>query len=1267
MGWFNNLSVKYKIGCIALIGILGLFTSFMANIYFTGKVETQINHTVEKQLPTLQFINELQLGFVELKELYQSALFASDLDILDEAKDKARELRSSFYEARRINNDADFEELFDQFDKYIEVTTRATELAITDINSEEAQRGFEEMNRLRESYEGLQNKFVSDWYEGFEGDMSTLQQTQGEISGVGAVILLLVTILLFAISVMIIRLITRVLDNAVNVADKIAGGELDQEIEVETEDESGKLMSALRQMRDALFRQQEETRLRDDLQSALAGLNETMRGDKDIDELSKHIIEYLAETTKSAIGAMYLLEGGALTLKSSFAFNYRSGNTNQYKIGESIVGQCALEKKTFVVTDLPNDYVKVSSGVGQAVPSSLLVFPIELEGELLGVVELGSFRQFNDQDLSFVERGRDGLGIAINSAGARVRMAEMLDQTRRQADELQTQQKEMEIINGELQARSKALDVQKNEILQKNNELERSKKVLVEKSQALEASDKYKTQFLSTMSHELRTPLNSILILSQALIENKKGNLSDKEVQHAHVIHSSGSDLLTLINDILDLSKIEEGKLDMVYEEASFESLSAELTKRFEYVAGDKGLDFKVTIEDGLPEGIVTDTHRLNQVIKNFISNAIKFTDKGGIYIDFHKPRDPFVPVHSGLTNDNSFVLAVRDTGVGIPKDKQNIIFEAFKQADGTTSRKYGGTGLGLTISRELAELLGGEISVYSDGEGNGSIFYLILPYDSESNAPAIVPGEQRSVSKTALFEEDSVESAPVAEQSAPAVSSDSSTSSMADDEKAKILAMYESGGGDDSPVDFSNQHFLNANRIDRILIVEDDEKFAAILNDLIVEAGLQCDLVYTGEDACTYLELYQPQAVILDISLPDLSGWEVLQRIKSSSRVGNTPVHIVSAMPEREQAIDLGAEDFTEKPVSQNDVQDLLGKIKEEIGDSFSRVVLVEDNISLHDAIKEQFSDKGIDIEVAATGQDGIELIKQVGFDCLIVDLMLPDMDGIELLREVRSQADFAEKPVIVFTAQEMSTEREFEISKYADRVIIKSGQGMDRLVGTVSKFLSDVSTNSDSAIKHATEVLQQSATNSLTEFISELGEAKQVVDDKALLEGQEAVKSEPAASEPPSEAATAPVAPMVDYDDYEEGMLEGCKVLLVDDDIRNIYSLSSVLEINGMEVTTAMSGMEALDKLTESLDKTDVVLMDIMMPEMDGYEAMRRIREMENGRAIPIIALTAKAMKEDRDLCIQAGASDYISKPVDTDLLNQAIVTWVKGSASQ
>lgn len=1171
MNWLQNLSIRNKVSVIAVIGVVGFLSFLLLNYRLTTRVQQELVTIVTADLPTLQFTNELQLGFAQIERGFQAALIEANEDALDKTTRQADILSTRFLDIKNINQGeaAALEKLHENLKVYVSASVVQTEAVLRGerLDSEQGRRNMAKANEARIAYENLQKQVISRWFEKFNQRIMAIQGQEKEIIVIGITIGITVSLLLLLVSLVIIQMITRVLNKAVDVADQIANGNLHQDIDVTGHDEAGQLMYSLRVMRDALLEQNNENRNRDEEQRALAGLNEVMRGDLGLDVLTANILRYLANQLDASIGAFYLFREDHLELYSSYAYQYRRGTRNRYEIGETIVGQCALERKAFVVTDLPEDYIKVGSGIGIASPRSIIVLPVLFNNELRGVIELGSFREFGRKELHFLGLSAEGIGIAINSAESRIRMQEVLQQTKEQATTLQSQQQEMEKINAELEARSTDLDKQKNEILQKNQELERSRKVLLEKSEALEASGRYKTQFLSTMSHELRTPLNSILILSQALMDNKSGSLTPKEVEHASVINSSGSDLLSLINDILDLSKVEEGKMDLVNENIDIADMAAEIDKRFKYIAQNKGLEFRVAVEEDVAPQIHTDIHRVNQILKNFISNAIKFTDKGGVYVTVHKPRPPFLPMRPGLSRNDAIVIAVRDTGTGIPKNKQEIIFEAFKQADGTTSRKYGGTGLGLTISRELAHLLGGEISVFSEGEGAGSTFGVILPLGGAGDAR--VP------------------------QSAPAAK---------------------------KPVQSSLT--VHAQKISRLLIVEDDEKFARILDDMISEAGLSCDVMYTGSDALLYLEHYLPQAVILDVSLPDMPGWEVLKKIRSMPEARNIPVHVVSAMPEKRQAATLGARDFIEKPVSQNDVEILLSRIKEEISGSFNCILIVEDSVELHEVIAEQFSSRGMDAEFVETGADALAKIGQHAFECLIVDLNLPDGDGLDLLKKIRSMDACAATPVIVFTAEELSAEREFEIGKYADRVILKTNQAMERLMDATQAFLRAFS--------------------------------------PAAHTGSETVGAGPVV-----ETAEGAYVPQRDYRDASESVLAGCRVLLVDDDIRNIYSLSAILEDLGMDVVPAMSGSEALEKLADE-NEFSLVLMDIMMPEMDGYEAIHHIRQLPGKQALTIIALTAKAMKEDRQLCLDAGASDYLPKPVDVDLLKRMMASWVAEASS-
>ncbi len=807
-------------------------------------------------------------------------------------------------------------------------------------------------------------------------------------------------------------------------------------------------------------------------------------------------------------------------------------------------------------------------------------------------------------------------------------------------------------VNATLEGHADVLDKQNREITLKNDELERSRQVLIQKSEELEASGRYKSEFLSTMSHELRTPLNSILILSQALLKNKDGKLGDKELEHANVIHSAGSDLLTLINDILDLSKVEEGKMELVYENVALEHISSELDRQFKYVVTDKGLDFAINIATNLPSHIDTDMQRLSQIMKNFISNAIKFTDKGGVYVDMYRPQHPFVSMHPHLSEEKAVVFAVRDTGAGIPKEKQDLIFEAFKQADGTTSRKYGGTGLGLTISRQLASLMHGEISVFSSGEGTGSTFGLIVPLEVNEEVEMLQMGASADYIQEELVEDGII---------------DESTEAV-----------------DEVAMQANLSNLSLAMPSNSILIVEDDIKFARILQEMTSGEGLQCDVLYEGLDALTYLEYYIPLAIILDLSLPDISGWDVLQKVRELPHLKNVPLHIVSAMPEQKKASELGVDGFIEKPVSHDDMQGLLGQIKMEISESFNRILIVEDSIELHRIIEEQFKDRGLGVVLAETGNEALRLIEEQDFDCFIVDLNLPDYKDTQLLEKLRSIPAVARKPIIVFTAMTLNAEKEFEISRYADRVVVKSPRALDNLIETTGMFLHSFAQNAETAapaaatesepVAEVVPIRQEPpvfAEESVPEMVEQ--EPSGQYDGAALAEtavsySQSAnladTNESDVAETEAEESESMGFVPTREYIEYEDGCLENRKVLVVDDDVRNIYSMEAVLDGIDMDVVSVMSGQEALDALNGD-SGFEIILMDMMMPEMDGYEATRQLRKIAAYEKTPVIALTAKAMVGDREETLDAGCDDYVTKPVDIEHLKRVMHTWLSDQA--
>lgn len=891
-----------------------------------------------------------------------------------------------------------------------------------------------------------------------------------------------------------------------------------------------------------------------------AGLNESMQGEHSLRELSSNIITNLAAYLGAKLGAIYFYnrEVNELVLSGTYAFDFKPSKARPIKPGEGLLGQAALDKNIVVHTNIPDDYIKINSALGEGKPVNLLIAPVYSGNKMQAVIELGFSEAIGQSYLDYLQLVSENIAIAIQSAKAREIM-------QLQAEELQAQQEELQQTNEELtsqanllQASEEELRVQQEELQHTNVQLEEKATLLEEKNKAvedareaiaqkaaeLEQTNRYKSEFLANMSHELRTPLNSILILAKLLSENKNNTLVETEVKYASVIYNSGNDLLTLINDILDLSKIESGKLDITFEPVSVQEVAEDMKDLFKHMAENKGIQFTIETQDeALTVPFHTDKQRLEQVLRNLLSNAFKFTLQGGkIALTFNKEQE-------------KLKVAVSDTGIGIAPEKQRLIFEAFQQADGTTSRKYGGTGLGLSISRELAALLGGEISLQST-PGQGSTFAITLPFEF---AVSVNPSETVQIYK--------------APQDAPAAS-----------------AVYSSSSN-------------------TILIVEDDVNFANILKEYAEDKGFQTVLAHDGDSGFKLAREHKPKAILLDIMLPVTDGWQVLKMLKNDPELKHIPVHIMSANHKVEnEAEGRGALSFLEKPVSAGSLEQLFNSIGGLFGshaDAFSakRVLIVEDNPTESEQLQHLLNEKQIGSAQAFTGKEALELLETSSFDCVILDLKLPDMDGIEVLKNMKSRDELRNLPVVINTAMDVPTHVQTEIMKYSNALVLKNKRSNERLLDEVTLFMNKIRTQADTKT-----------------------ETKKVA------------------------------APLVSNGTSWNNK----KVLLVDDDMRNIFALSSILQQHNLQIEIAGNGVEALEKLKETTD-FDIVLMDIMMPEMDGYEATRRIRQMDKYKNIPVIALTAKAMKNDREKCMEAGASDYMAKPVDTDKLLSLMRVWL------
>jgi len=964
-------------------------------------------------------------------------------------------------------------------------------------------------------------------------------------------------------------------------AQAIGAGDLNWEAVVSGERDA--LGIAMERMILALRKSSEESAANDWIKTGGNELSARLSGEMDMSALANGVIAFLAPYLNAQIGAFYVQgEDGVLTLAGSYAFSKRKELSEGFRPGQGLVGQAALEGKTISLTRLPEDYIRVHSALGDAQPKNILLVPLLHEDRVKGVIELGALEEFTDIQMEFLDRASRTIGLAIVTVESQARLRALLEQTQIQAQALQTQQEELRSTNEELEQQALALrsseeelrqqqeelqaaneelaekndylERQKAEISLKNVELDNIRKGLEQKAKELELSSRYKSEFLANMSHELRTPLNSLLLLSRNLMDNPAGNLTGDQVEYARIIFRSGNDLLALINEILSLSKIEAGKMTLNVGETYLADLATSLTWVFKPMTDEKGLTLSVDIDDDLRKSLKTDAQRVEQILRNLLSNAVKFCDQGGVSVRFHRPASDWKPAHSGLSPDQALAITVTDTGIGIPEDKHLQIFEAFQQVEGGTARKYGGTGLGLTISRELAHLLGGEIQL-SSKPGDGASFSLFLPLAGPAEA-----GEERKE--------------PPVPQSAPQGPAPASIP----DDRAELRENEPS-----------------------ILIIEDDPDFAKILADHCHAKGFQVLAAPTGEEGLELARSAPPTAMILDIRLPGMSGWQVLDELKHDPALRHIPVHIMSGADGDMDALRQGAVGFLSKPVSREGLEQAFARIEDVLSKKIKDLLLVEDDENLRLALVDLIREPGVNIVEASTGSQAMALLKERRFDCVILDLGLPDMSGFDLLEGMDAAMKASLPPVIVYTGRELSREEERRLQTHADSIIIKGARSEERLIDETSLFLHQM------------------------------------------------VKSMPARKQD---------AIMRLYD--KEAVFKDRTVLLVDDDMRNLFALSQALQGKGMLALKAEDGPKALDALQQE-PKVDIVLMDVMMPGMDGYETIRRIRSQKRFRSLPIIAITAKAMPQDREKCIEAGANDYLSKPVDLDRLLSLMRVWL------
>ncbi|HRG38960.1 MAG TPA: response regulator, partial [Bacteroidia bacterium] len=954
------------------------------------------------------------------------------------------------------------------------------------------------------------------------------------------------------------------------IAQKIADGDYSVRSNDTRQDELGRISFAMNEMSASLeksFNHLKETNWQ---QEGTVKLSNAMRGERNLHRLSSNLVNAIIDYLDAQMGTLYHVSKAQLTLVGSFA---ASDAPRNLKIGEGLVGQVVESKKMMIVNDVPANYLKIKSSVGNMLPSSLVILPLLYGDDVIAVVEVGLFRKLTQAELEFLSKNAEGIAIGLNAALDYEKLQHLLEETQAQSEELQTQHSELENLNTELetqaqklQASEEELRVQQEELRQTNEELEERSALLEEKNvdiqkkaEELAVATRYKSEFLANMSHELRTPLNSILLLSRLLTENNDKNLNNDQIEYAKVIQSSGNGLLGLIDEILDLSKIEAGKMNLEYKQVIVQEMTEDLNALFKPLATDKKIELKIIVHKDTPHVIETDPMRLDQILKNLLSNAIKFTSKGTVTLEVKNVPD----------DDKMIRFDVIDTGIGIPKDKQLLIFEAFQQADGSTKRKYGGTGLGLSISKQLSKLLNGKLKLESTPD-KGSTFSLFLPImkmnlSSYSNIIETFASEQVEEKREVITPRE--------------------------DDQSKNLIIPNSIPDDRDAI----------TRKDKcILIIEDDTILAKALLEYARKKGYKGLVSVRGDEGLDLALKYMPLGVLLDIHLPVKSGWEVMDELKANPQTRHIPIHVMSSTKAKNESLTKGAVDFIDKPIAFEQISDVFKKIEYIVNNKANKVLIVEENPKHAKALAYFLETFNINSDVKSDIRDGVQALKNENLDCVILDMEVSNIKSYSLLEEAKKESGIENLPIIIFTGKNLSTTEEQRIKQYADSIIVKTAHSYQRVLDEVSLFLHLV--DGEKEVKKSD--------------FKKLGALNQILNEKT--------------------------------------------VLVVDDDVRNIFSLSKSLEKLKMNVITAVDGKEAMKKLNEN-PGVDAVLLDMMMPQMDGYQTAAKIREQARWKNLPIIAVTAKAMSGDREKCIEAGASDYITKPIDIDQLLSLLRVWL------
>ncbi|MDQ0196160.1 response regulator [Paenibacillus wynnii] len=1217
-----KIRAKLLIGFTTMLAIMLSLTivGFNRLNYMNGQLDTIYQERYQKIRSSAGMRGEVN----SMARTLASIMLHSDIQSVNAQKDeiKGNQKRASDY-YKQMNKQISNSEEFQMIKRietagvnYLEYQEKILELL--DQNEPDKARTYHNNNGQAVVNEMLSSLNSLSDFENFMINEEIANAKSAYHSSIQMVTLIMIIGLLLGLGIIlwVIPSITRGLNVVSMMISSFGNGKMRAicRIKVTSKDEIGDIARVFKEMAEDLEEKQQMEKAYTQAQSDQSWLNanvakvtELLRGVNSLEEISQTFINEFTPEVGAQFGALYLKDvsnPNVLNISATYAYEGVSSTKESFEIGQGLVGQSAMDKRPIKLESTPDNYLKVTSGLGESRPNHISIYPLIFEDDLLGVIEFASFNSFTGLHTELLKQLAANLAIILNNVSRSLVVKELLresqalteelqcqseelltqqeelrrsnenleeqtDALRRSEDLLQRQQEELEHYNGELISKTQALEAQVKEVEEKKDEIEGARSQLEKQAMQLSITSKYKSEFLANMSHELRTPLNSLLILSQLLTENKDGNLTEKQVEFANTIYMSGADLLKMIDEILDLSKVDAGKMELSSESVKMVDLKSFVKQNFGPQAIKKGLSLRISFEEPLPDYIVTDSHRLKQILRNLLSNAFKFTSEG--FVEFCVSRATSDSLPPYLRQDKEYIaLAVKDSGIGIPADKTDLVFEAFQQVDGTTSRKYGGTGLGLSISRELARLLGGAV-VLDSREGQGSVFTFYIPVDGEYNlhpsaVEATAAGKAESlVGLVGTYNQSS--SKPV----------------------KQVQAVIE----DDRELMNSDDKVL--------LVIEDDASFAKILLGMARGRGYKGLVALQGDTGLQMARTYLPDAIILDIQLPVMDGWSILRELKGSSQTRHIPVHVISFNDEVKQGLMMGAMAYIRKPASREALDRAFSAIENYTSSTLKHLLIVEDDENQRRSITELIGHDDVEITAVSTGAEALQELRKQRYDCMVLDLMLDDMNGFDLLDQIRDDEELNDLPIIIYTGKDLDSKEETKLRKYAESIIIKDVRSPERLLDETTLFLHRVEAN--------------------------LPEDKRKILQKLH---------------------------------NKEELFNGKKILLVDDDIRNVFALSSVLEGYHMEVKFAENGKEALDILAEQ-DDFDLILMDMMMPEMDGYEATRRIRQMPQFAKLPIIALTAKAMKVDRTKCIEAGVSDYMKKPIGTDQLLSLMRVWL------